>query len=314
MMMMETLFQIYHSMNDDKRFENGLCIFGSVLYFAIDAECRYLGMQLPMELTMDFQNSDIDIYHQLPKSMESEYTPPNLDFFKNLEPILSRVSEDLENITDSEMSLCDGKILIDIRESSSIFSREIKITFETSKGHMMDFNIYFGSDFEYETQIYDLQCMRMFRGENIIYSIASQLFPNRRSWRFVKDIDRKSDVDIYAEMKRLLSDEKSFRKYRQGFIRSQMLTHIFRQTMIADDFYTLQKVMLPKNILLSNLLFFLNGNLVRKLSPDISDRAHQMRVKIPRDTDTAKSEIVYDFLTLSLELWKRLDAKIFGDV
>lgn len=316
---MDILFDIYNSMNNNRPFEKDLCICGGVLYFAIFAEAQHLGMYIPNDLKHDFfkfQTSDLDIYYQLPKSIEKEFTPSNLDIFKGIDSILynAAIIYNLEKISDieSDMTLCDGKFLIDIQESSSIFSREIKITLKSSKDHLVDFNIYFGSDMEYESQIYEMKCMKRFKGENIIYSIASQLFPNRRSWRLVDDIIRKSDNVIYKEVKNRLSDETSFRKYRQGFIRSQMITYIFGQTMTDIDFYHLQNLMLPKNIMLSNLLFFLNGNLIRRLTPDIADKAHVLRMAIPRDTRLADPEMVYNFLNLSLEMWKKLNIKIFN--
>lgn len=202
--------------------------------------------------------------------------------------------------------------------------------------HVFETMIIFSNESRIEDDVvYDFKCMeRAFVGQNIVSSISQQVYPNERFWRDIENIYTKSRKEIYSEIGRMFEkDPVLIRKFNQGYYRAIMVRFVLEKTLAETlaktsvetssidvqntdcrivDLKNLQDTILPTNIVLSNLLFFLQGNLVRKLALDIANRAHKLRILIPKTYELAKIEHVFIFLDLCLDLWKIFNVEIYN--
>lgn len=340
---LESLLVIYHKLNLEKKvfsdyILDDLIVIGGSLYFFIEREARYLGLDLKSssiyEKFLQNPTTDIDIQGHIENENYQNITEssfPVIQISYNFEDIIKRFYlkkpklfddiakifslspfNSMNNTVQSKMFATDTKF----RNENSIIEIKPQLNVKSKKDidHILEILFYINFDKPFVKR-YELSCLGkygVFYGEDICVSITQQIYPNERTWKLV-DFST-TTANIFQNMKILLeNDEIAMIKFNQGFYRTHTIFNILKLLQERGEYNNLISIITTNYDILQKKLFYFNSKQMRKLcQPDMIKRGMDLRKEfVNNGKQIASIEDTLKFLELFIDLWLYFSKEIF---
>lgn len=307
-------FEIMKNKLDLNARHSDLTIFGGIIFFVLFYEAQLEGLIDENEIDstefLRWKPIDLDIHGILLDEIEDE---------KHLMEIGEKVSESFNRFVDYQNVTRFEKMLGPINSSTKITFFEYDIpeirpqlfaSIGPHRHHLLEILLQTDNDPLKSCQFVTSH-FPTFLGENILVSIRDQLYPIERAWREI-EWESKTRQGIFRQVKTILdSDEMAMLKFRQGGFRSEMVRHILKKA-IETNHEKLLKIIVPKNKILSDLIFYFSSSRMRLLVPDLSKEGTKLYMEWktwPRE-ELASPTNCLKFVDLALKAWKTFEEEI----